>query len=197
MRWLCTDKRTEHFLLFSSTRRDSLRSVLDSRRAQKVGHRPIHGVGTPIAAERRGGVRQGLRETTVPGSGRPGKGHDDPGTRFRSGNACRRPQRASGLEHDLGPVVLVPAEPLIALGGLLQRQAVRDHEGRVQLSLLNAAQQVVGIGLHMGLSGAQLQPLLHQRAKRELVHEARHRRQGRILSPRPPTVSFGQLTRRA
>src|ERR1700758_1721779 len=85
-------------------------------------------------------------------------------------NMAERP--LVGLEHDLDAAVRLVAERLVHLGPVLERGLVRDHEGGVDLALLDAAQQVVGPAVDVRLAGADLQGLVHQHAERELVDQA-------------------------
>src|SRR5438128_8264958 len=48
------------------------------------------------------------------------------------------------LQHDLDAAVLFVAEHLVHLRPLLQAHAVRDDEGRIDVAVLNVAEQFVG-----------------------------------------------------
>ena len=56
-------------------------------------------------------------------------------------------------------------------GPLLERHGVRDHEGRIDLALLDAPEQIVGPAVDVGLTHAKGEPLVHGDAHRELVDE--------------------------
>src|SRR5918993_2673594 len=69
------------------------------------------------------------------------------------------PPGCSGLQDDLDAAVLLVAEHLVHLGPLLELGGMGDHEGRVDLAFLDAAQQVVGPAVDVGLAHAEGQAL--------------------------------------
>src|SRR5215211_3583637 len=77
----------------------------------------------------------------------------------------------SGLEHHLDAAVLLVAEGLVHLRPLLDRNRVGDDEGRVDLALADAAQEIVGPAVHVGLAHAPGEALVHRGAERDLVDE--------------------------
>src|SRR4051812_11386285 len=76
------------------------------------------------------------------------------------------------LQHDLDAAVLLVAERAIHLRSLRQWNGVSDDEGRVDLAVLDALDQFVCPAIDVSLSGADRQPLVHQRAHRHHVGEA-------------------------
>jgi hypothetical protein len=56
------------------------------------------------------------------------------------------------LQHDLGHFILLLFEHLVALGRVLQRQAMTDQKGRIELTIQNHLQQLGHVFLHMRLA---------------------------------------------
>src|SRR5256885_5358399 len=77
----------------------------------------------------------------------------------------------SGLwfQNDLDAAVLLVAEHLVHFGSVLEPHRVSDDEGGVDLFLLNAAKEVVGPAVDVGLTGANCQALVHELAHGNLV----------------------------
>jgi hypothetical protein len=107
------------------------------------------GTGTPAAS---GQFLDGVLRAAA---GRPGAGgHVQVGRHVERGGARRAfqhaPGRVHGLAHaagcsmDLGPAVLAPVEPGVAVGGLVQGQLVRDDQRGVGLA---ADDQVPELGV--------------------------------------------------
>src|ERR1700759_3040521 len=78
----------------------------------------------------------------------------------------------SGLQDDFDATILLVPEHLVHLWSLLERCGVGDDEGRIDLSLFDAAQQVVGPAIDMRLAHPEGQTLVHREAHRDLVHKA-------------------------
>src|SRR3954451_24037765 len=76
---------------------------------------------------------------------------------------------SSRVQHDLDAAVLLVAERLVHRRPLLERNLVGDDEGRVDLSLLDPAQQVIAPAADVRLPGAHRDALVHQHAERDLV----------------------------
>src|ERR1051325_4588143 len=76
------------------------------------------------------------------------------------------------LDRDLDAAVLLVPERLVHLGGVVDGDAVGDHEGGIDLALLDAVEQVVRPAVHVGLARAHGEPLLHEGPEGDLVHEA-------------------------
>src|SRR5205807_4460531 len=64
----------------------------------------------------------------------------------------------SRLHHDLDAAVLLVAKRLVELRPLRERRAMRDHEGRIDLALLNPLEQLRQIALHRRLRHAESEP---------------------------------------
>jgi hypothetical protein len=75
------------------------------------------------------------------------------------------------LEDDLHALVLLVLERLEAVRRLAERQAMRDHEARVDVALLDVLVERLHIPLHVALARLHRQALVHERAGGELVHE--------------------------
>src|SRR3954447_2882231 len=80
--------------------------------------------------------------------------------------------RGSRLQDDLDAAVLLVAEDLVHFRPVLEGGGMRDDEGGIDLSLFDAAKQIVRPAIHMGLAAAHGQALVHQHAHRDLVVEA-------------------------
>src|SRR5690606_38578833 len=105
-------------------------------------------------------------------------------SRCRSG----RQSVKAGLEDDLGAGVLFVVEFPVPLGPLVERQAMADEEGRIDLALGDRRIEGPQVALHVGLAGPERQALLHQRAERKLVEDA-------AVDPghrNPPALSRGE-----
>src|SRR4051812_20401290 len=63
------------------------------------------------------------------------------------------------IQHDLDAAVLLVAERLVQTRAVLELGAMGDHEGRVDLALLDPMQQVVRPAVHMGLAHAEREAL--------------------------------------
>src|SRR5687767_8874069 len=55
------------------------------------------------------------------------------------------------LHHDLDGAVFLVVEHLEGRGGLVERDAVRDHEAGVDLAALDAVQERLQVAMHRGL----------------------------------------------
>src|SRR5688500_2139687 len=71
--------------------------------------------------------------------------------RWRFGLPWSRRSRL-GVQHPLDAAVLLVAKGLVHRGTAIERDSLRDDEGRVDLALLDAAQEVVGPAAHMRLA---------------------------------------------
>src|SRR5581483_1257278 len=75
------------------------------------------------------------------------------------------------FHNDLYAIVLLFLEHRVSLWGLIERQAVCDHEARVDLSFLDSLQQRLQIALYMRLASPHGERTVHERSKREFIHE--------------------------
>jgi hypothetical protein len=73
------------------------------------------------------------------------------------------------LEHDFYAPVYFVEESFIRLGGILQRQAVRDHEAWVDLSVLDFGEQRLHVVLNVRLAAFERQRLVHERAEGNFI----------------------------
>src|SRR5215203_3221833 len=76
------------------------------------------------------------------------------------------------LENNLGVFVLLFLEVRVALGRILEVQAVADEEGRIELPFQNHLQQLRRVFLYMRLAALDGESLFHERANRKLVGNA-------------------------
>src|SRR4051812_27643083 len=82
------------------------------------------------------------------------------------------PPLVARMGDDLDAAVFLVAERLVHARDLVERHAMGDDERRVDLVLLDAAQEVVRPAVHVGLAGAHGEPLVHQLPDGDLVVEA-------------------------
>ena len=71
---------------------------------------------------------------------------------------------ALSFKDDLGPLVLIIAEVLIAGWCLLKRKAVADEECRIDLTFLDHAQELPAVFLDVCLAALDRETFLHHRA---------------------------------
>src|SRR5215207_9490247 len=76
------------------------------------------------------------------------------------------------LEHDLDAVVHLVVEDVEAVRRVVEPHAVRDDERRVDLAVLDVAEQLLPVALDVALARPHRQRALHERADGELVDEA-------------------------
>src|SRR5436305_175657 len=76
------------------------------------------------------------------------------------------------LQHDLDAVVFLVVEEPVAIGRVIEAQAMRDDEARIDLAVLDAFQQRLHVPMHVTLAGLDRQRAIHHRAHRKLVDEA-------------------------
>jgi uncharacterized delta-60 repeat protein len=91
------------------------------------------------------------------------------GTRCISHDKC-----SSGLriEHNLDATVFLVPERFVHPGSLVEADRMGDDEGWVDLPFFDSPQQVVSPAIHVGLPGADGQPLVHHGAERDLVDQS-------------------------
>ena len=75
------------------------------------------------------------------------------------------------LQHHLDALVLVIAEQAIGSGRVLERQAMRDDERRIDFTALNPFEQRLHVSHHVRLTHSECQALLKRRTERNLVEE--------------------------
>src|SRR5437899_5257624 len=77
-----------------------------------------------------------------------------------------------GRQHDLDAFVLLVAEHAISGRRLVEAHAVRDDEARIDVALRKALEQRAQVAMHVGLSGADGERAVHERAGGKLVDPA-------------------------
>src|SRR5690242_16119546 len=75
-------------------------------------------------------------------------------------------------QHHLDAAILLVAEGLVELRPLFERDLVGDHEGRIDLTILNSLHQLRQIMLHRSLRHPEGEAAVDGRAHRDLVDEA-------------------------
>src|SRR6185295_9063750 len=76
------------------------------------------------------------------------------------------------LQHYLDALILLVAEDLVGLRGVVEREAVRDDERRVNLTAFDAAEQRLHVLHHVCLPHPERESLLERGAKGNLVEES-------------------------
>src|SRR5690606_6893771 len=76
-----------------------------------------------------------------------------------------------GFEDHFDAAVLLVTKGLVHVRPLLQPNSMGDHKRRIDLTLQNSLQQIVGPAIDVGLSGADGEPFVHHRAKWNLIQQ--------------------------
>src|SRR3954464_14799396 len=76
------------------------------------------------------------------------------------------------FKYDFDATVCLVAEGPVHVRSVVESNFVRDHERWIDLAILYKVQQLAGPAIHMGLSGAHGQSLVHERAERNLIHQS-------------------------
>src|SRR5437660_4428879 len=73
------------------------------------------------------------------------------------------------FEHNLDTVVFFVPEDFVAVGSILQVQAMRDDEGWIDIAMFDAFQQGTQVGMHIGLPHFEGQSFGKGRTDVELI----------------------------
>src|SRR3954470_5993110 len=95
-----------------------------------------------------------------------------PGRAVLRTTSCMESSIHPGLQHHLDAAVLLVTERLVHLRPAFERLGMGDHERRVDLIFQYPIEQVVSPPVHMGLTGADGQSLVHDGSQRDFVQQA-------------------------
>ena len=80
--------------------------------------------------------------------------------------------KSAWLEHHLDAAIFFVPERLVGRGGIVERDAMRDDERRVDDPRLDLFQQWLGVTRHVRLAHSEGDAFVHRGAKRDLVQQA-------------------------
>lgn len=85
-------------------------------------------------------------------------------------------RRTSGLQHDLDAAVFLVAEGLVGFRHFVERDPVRDDEGRIDLALLDFLEERFEVAMYVRLPHLHRQPFVlkhRRRRRRSLTRDVR------------------------